>query len=916
MIRAYLQKRAAWVGVVVIGFSNLWMTGCGDHSSPTITVSPATSQVRAGDTLQFTADIIGLENPAVIAGAPVAPSNPRRVEDRIAQMPHGNPNSGAAGNNSSGSVTWSVNGVTGGNPTFGTITSAGVYTAPPVIPTGPSITVTATSVVNTSVSGEAAVALENPIPSVQSAQPNPLTVGSFTLTVSGSKFAKGAQVLLDGAVLPTTFVSSTQLTASGTATQAEVGKGTVAVKNPAPGSIVSPTPYSLQIDPPLTIGVKVSPATAQVRDGGAQQFVAAVTGSSNTAVTWAVNGVTGGNSSSGTITASGLYQAPANLPNPNSIKVTATSEADSRAFDSATATLEYPIPTLGSVSPQTITVGDFTFTVTGTKFFSGAAVVFGGQLLPTTYVSSTQLRATGTATSLQIGQVQIVVQNPDPGSADSNALAEEVSPVQDQVAAATAARFLEQASWGPTPTTIAQVQQSGLQGYLTQQFNDPISTYKKPGPNDGLNVVQNQLFANAIQGQDQLRQRVSFAFNEIMVISGLKIGDPSAFSLWMNMLQNDAFGNFFTLLKDVTLSPAMGNYLDMGNNDGCGSCRPNENYARESVQLFSIGLVMLNPDGTPQLDGSGNQIPTYTQDTIDGFAGVYTGWSYPASPGNTAQFYAGPYYSGPMLPYDSHHSKSSKLLLNGVTLAAGGTIQSDLTAALQNVFNHPNVGPFISQQLIQKLVTSNPSPDYVSRVTQAFNDNGSGVRGDMKAVVSAILLDPEARRGDDPTQVQASDGHLREPVLHITAVLRAVNATTDGANLNYYAQNMAQQPFMSSSVFNFYPPNYQIPGTQLLGPEFKIFNSSTDIARINFVNDLIYGSVGSTTTINISPYVTAAGDVGKLLDMVSLNLMHGQMSNAMRGTLTTTLSSISGNQRRAMAALYLTAGSSQFQVEH
>jgi len=918
MIRSFLLQRASWISVLVLGFSTLWMAGCGDHSNPTITVSPATSLVRAGDTLQFTADVTGLAETGAIPGTPVAPSRPRRVENGNAQILQAKPNSGTGSSNPGGSseVSWSVNGVAGGNATFGTINNTGLYTAPAVVPTAPAITVTATSVVNSLVSGEAALALENPIPAVQGAQPNPLTVGNFTLIVSGSKFAKGAQVLLDGTALQTTFVSATQLTASGTATQTQVGKGTITVGNPDPGAIISPTAYSLQIDPPLTIAVKVSPATPQIRDGGSQQFSAAVNGSSNTAVTWSVNGVAGGNSSSGTISATGIYTAPANLPNPNTVKVTATSVADSRAFDSATATLEYPIPTLASVSPQTITVGNFTITATGTNFFNGAAVVFSGQLLTTTFVNGTKLTATGTATNQQVGQVQVVVQNPDPGSADSNTLSAQVSVPQSQVTAAVASRFLEQASWGPTPTTIAQVQQSGLQGYLTQQFNAPISTYQTPGPTDGLNVVQNQLFVNATQGQDQLRQRVSFALNEIMVISGLKIGDPTAFSLWMNMLQKDAFGNYASLLNDVTLSPAMGNYLDMGNNDGCSSCRPNENYARESMQLFSIGLVLLNPDGTPQLDGSGNQIPAYTQTTVDGFAGVYSGWSYPPSPGNTAQFWANPYYSGPMLPYDSHHNKSSKLLLNGVTLPAGGTIQSDLTAALQNVFNHPNVGPFIAQQLIQKLVTSNPSPAYVSRVTQIFNDNGSGVRGDLKALVSAILLDPEARRGDDPTQVQPGDGHLREPVLHIAAVLRALNATTDGANLNYYAQNMGQQPFMSSSVFNFYPPNYQIPGTQLLGPEFKIFNSSTDIARINFVNDMVYGSVSSTTTTNISPYVGVAGDVNQLLDMVSLNMMHGQMSDGMRSTLASTLTSISDNQHRAMAALYLTAGSSQFQVEH
>jgi uncharacterized protein (DUF1800 family) len=216
------------------------------------------------------------------------------------------------------------------------------------------------------------------------------------------------------------------------------------------------------------------------------------------------------------------------------------------------------------------------------------------------------------------------------------------------------------------------------------------------------------------------------------------------------MFQNDAFGNFSTLLTDVTLSPVMGNYLDMVNNDKPGNgVDPNENYAREVMQLFSIGLEQLNHDGTPQLDGSGNPIPTYDQDTIEGFAHTFTGWTYPTKPGATARWRNPEYYGGPMIPFDNHHDTGSKLLLNGVTLPAGGTTQGDLTAALQNIFNHPNVGPFISKQLIQRLVTSNPSPEYVSRVAGVFNDNGSGVRGDLKAVVTAILLDQEARRGDE-----------------------------------------------------------------------------------------------------------------------------------------------------------------------
>ena len=369
------------------------------------------------------------------------------------------------------------------------------------------------------------------------------------------------------------------------------------------------------------------------------------------------------------------------------------------------------------------------------------------------------------------------------------------------------------------------------------------------------------------------------------------------------MLQNDAFGNHATLIKDVTLSPAMGNYLDMANNDGCGSCRPNENYGREVLQLFTIGLEELNPDGSQQLDGSGNPIPTYTQATVTGFANALTGWTYPTQPGKTAGFYNPSYYSGPMISFDSHHNTATKTLLDGATLPAGNNAQTDLDAAMQDIFNHPNVGPFLARALIEKLVTSNPSPDYVGRVTAAFNDNGSGVRGDLKAVVTAILTDTEARRGDDPTQVQASDGHLKEPMLHIISLLRAAHATTDGgSNLQYYASDMGQYPFYPGSVFNFYPPDYMISDTQLLGPEFKLLNTSTTIARINYVNDLVYGSVGSTTKIDLSQYAALAPDVNKLVDGISSVMMHGQMSDDMRSTLVNTLSGITDNNQRAQAA--------------
>jgi uncharacterized protein (DUF1800 family) len=235
---------------------------------------------------------------------------------------------------------------------------------------------------------------------------------------------------------------------------------------------------------------------------------------------------------------------------------------------------------------------------------------------------------------------------------------------------------------------------------------------------------------------------------------------------------------------------------------------------------------------------------------------------------------------------------------------------------MQSIFNHPNVGPFISSQLIQKLITSNPSPEYVGRVTQVFNDNGQGIRGDLKAVISAILLDPEARRGDDSAQVQASDGKLKDPVLHILSMLRALKATTDGDQLMYYAADMRQEPFNPPSVFNFFPPDNVIPGTTLRGPEFKIFNQTTTTSRINFVNSLVYGNVGANTKTDISGYVAVAGDVNALIDAVAGVLVHGQLSADARNTLVSALSAIPDNTRRAKAAIYLIGSASQAQVQH
>ena len=878
------SQSARIVSTLSLLFALSLLSGCaglggGSSNTPSsaVEVSPANANVRAGDTLQFSAKVSS-------------------VMDQ--------------------SVVWSVNGTVGGNATTGKISTSGLYTAPAALPTPNSVTIEATSASNKSLSGTTALSLENPIATVTAVSPTAVPIGNFSLTITGTKFVNGAKVMFGGQSLTTKFVSATELTATGTASTAQKGMSVqITVANPDPGAMTS-SALMVKVG---AIAVTLSPSTANLFPGQTLQFKATVTGTTNQAVTWQVNGAVGGATNVGTISTSGLYTAPKTWqPNITGVTVTAYSVDDPQSSTTPVRlSLLNNLPVLSAALPAPIPVGNFTVSVTGSNFLNGAQILFNGTMLATTFNSSTSLSASGTSSAAGTASIQVI--NPGSGNPASNTLQVQVGNSTNGVSATAAARLLEQSTFGPTPALIQHVQQVGLQAFLNEQYAATSSTYPPPTSTQDISVVKQRFFSNALTGQDQLRQRVAWALAQIFVVSNQKIGDPTAFSSWMTMLQKDAFANYSTLLNDVTLSPTMGNYLDMAGNDKPdpnSGAQPNENYAREVLQLFSIGLAQLNPDGTQQLDTNGLPIPTYTQDTIIGFAHVFTGWAYPTKPGQSASFYNGEYYGGPMIAFDNHHDTGAKLLLNGVTVPAGGTTQADVTAALQNIFNHPNVGPFISRQLIQHLVTSNPSPAYVSRVVAEFNDNGSGVRGDLKAVVNAILTDAEARRGDDPTQTQPNNGKLKEPLLFMMNLLRATNATSDGANLNNYASAMKEEPFESPTVFNFYPPDNLVPGTNVLGPEFRIFNSTTSISRINFVNDLAFGNVGGTTKTDLSEYVGLAPNPGALVDSLSEVLTHGPLSDSARTAVINMISTISDNTRRTQTALYLVGSSSQFQVEH
>jgi uncharacterized protein (DUF1800 family) len=831
-------------------------------------------------------------------------------------------------------VTWSVNGVAGGNATVGTISAQGLYSAPEFPPTD-AITVSAVETADSTKTASSAVTVDNPIPQVTTVAPASMPVGAFTLTVSGAHFAPGAAVQFGTATLTTTRVSSTALTATGTAST--VGSVAVLVKNPDPGTITSAaftasvTGGSSPTNPPNppkptgTVAVTISPTTITLRPGVNQNFAATVTGTTNTAVTWSLNNIGTGSPTIGyigNIPTGVVYAPPGNVPTPNTLTLTVTSTADPTKKATGTITLVNPTPTVTALNPSSIGTGPFMLTITGTRFVTGATVNFGGQPLTTMFVSSTELNATGTATAAQAGNVAVTVTNPNPGSTTSGSLTAKVVNAGVEITSAAAVRFLEQSTFGPNPAAVNQLQQTGFDNFLQGQFTAPASVFPAPASTDsGLGNVQTVFFRNAVNDSDQLRQRLAFALNEIWVVGENKVSDPTGYSNYMNALTRDGLGNYYNVMKDVTLTPAMGHWLDMVNNDKPATGQhANENYARELMQLFTLGLSQLNPDGSYVVDSNNVPVPTYTQDDVMALGRSFTGWTFPTEAGQTAQKHNPEFYGGNMIPVESNHDSGAKTFL-GQSVAAGQSAEQELDSVLTIIFNHPNLPPFVAQQLIEKLVTSNPSPAYVQRVAQAFisgkfNTYGSGKRGDMQATVAAILLDTEARRGDDPTTTVASDGKLREPVVMEVAVARAFGATTDGTGFEYQSSLLSQDIFNSPSVFNFYPPMSLIPQTTLNGPEFAIFNTNTSLARVNFINSIVYGQISGATKLNFSS-VMNAGTPDQMVALLDAQLLHSTMSDSMRQAILTAVNANSSTDlnNQSKTAIYLVLSSSQYQVQ-
>jgi uncharacterized protein (DUF1800 family) len=514
-------------------------------------------------------------------------------------------------------------------------------------------------------------------------------------------------------------------------------------------------------------------------------------------------------------------------------------------------------------------------------------------------------------------------------------------------------RFLAQATYGPTEADIQHLislgdSSTGYARWIDEQIAQPVSlqlptvqaayaSLGNPALIGTLNADRQEIwFRNSIRGPDQLRQRVAFALSEIMVVSqqSALVNMPYALADYYDMLTRNAFGDFRQLMQDVTLHPAMGVYLNMLGNqkpDAANNIRPDENYARELLQLFTVGLVELNADGTVRKGPDGVPLPTYDQSVIEGFANVFTGWHYAGAPGFAQARRTLANQIVPMAAYPEQHSPLAKKLLRypGAAkpdLPAGQTPQQDLADALDNVFNHPNVGPFIAKQLIQKLVTSNPSPAYVARAAAKFDNDGTGRRGNLGAVVRAILLDPEAR----PASPTAASGKVKEPLLRLTQLWRAYGA--QAANGQYRIGNInavfGQGPLQAPSVFNFFSPFYAPPGEiadqGLVAPELQIATEYLNTTVTNtfynvifFWNSTVPGLPANAIVMDFSREAALAGDPEALVNRIAERLLGGTISPTLRAEARAAIERVPAASagQRVSEALYLVATSPEYAVQ-
>lgn len=640
----------------------------------------------------------------------------------------------------------------------------------------------------------------------------------------------------------------------------------------------------------------------------------------------------------------GSYYVSLTVTDTNGLSSTATTTIVVQDSETLPPTAGISANTNSGTAPLTVTFTAATSTATAPATIASYAWNFGNG---TTATSPSAITTYSNAGSYNVSLTVT----------DSNGLSNTATvsiSVQDDEPLTTldsesAARLLAQATFGATLSDIAAVERMGIEGWIDDQFTrqgrshlDYVQAH--PGSSSLSGPRQDIWMIDAIDGNDQLRQRVAFAYSQIFVVSDVSQNlrrAQHAMTNYYDILRNNAFGNYRDLLEEVTLSPVMGLYLSMLQNakaDFTTNTRADENFAREVMQLFSIGLHELNLDGSIRRDANGTPMPAYVQQDVEEYARVFTGWNYAdadrwdRSPDSDLDKIL------PMLPFPGFHDSGSKNLLRGAVSPASISSEEDLNNALDSLFNHPNVGPFIGKQMIKRLVTSNPTPAYIARVSRVFNNNGSGVRGDMQAVIRAILLDTEARSG----YVNVPNyGKIREPLIRWTHLWRAFNVqrgnlstynkyNTGSPYLTHSADFLGQQVLGANSVFNFFSPGYAPLGpireAGLSAPEAQIYSEANILTTTTKLSTLAHSfyqggneNTRNSSYIDISSETALAVDPEALIDRLDLLLMSGQMSSDMRVVLINHMNSLPadevGRSLRVRDGITLIMASPQYLVQ-
>ena len=576
---------------------------------------------------------------------------------------------------------------------------------------------------------------------------------------------------------------------------------------------------------------------------------------------------------------------------------------------SGTISVPSSFPGLGAVSPSTTVPGWQTFQITGTGFTSNTAVLMDGRPMKTTMNSATSLTATGYLPPWGTNSRTTITVQPSLGSVTTGTT--DVPITSPALSYDVAARFATQAALGPRPGMVEHIQQVGLKGFLNEQFQQPGVTYN-PAVLPRYTFIQYAVGSNSV-----LRMRVAMALQSFIANQGIT-EEYKSYAPWEQTLETDAFGNFRQLMTDIVSNARFADFLNLPGNIAStnGTSHPNQNFPRELMQLFTMGTSMLNDDGTVQLDASGRPIASYDQDTVDDLSRAFTGWNFGPlkDPSFTAYNID---WSQPLVAQNQYHDYGAKTLFGTVHLPGGQDAATDRKMALDAIFQHANVPPFISFRLIEQLVKSNPSPAYVKRISAVFKNDGKGVRGNLQAVVQAILLDPEARAGDTAA-ITESDGLLQDPIMWQSFLENVLQQTTwDGEPIAVPAY-LGQPWWHPLSVFSYYPAQFAIPGTTINSPQYALMNNLTQQHRSQLTYAVITGGAfGFHNMYQANSWLFQAfTTLPDLVDGLNHQLFHGTMPPAVQNAILSYCSGISDHRQQFSAAIFLALNSDSYNVVH